>query len=393
MTAMAAPRQFLSKSSRTLLAERGEMRSSADTPLINLGQGTPDLPTAPHIIAAVRRHLDEHPWVPYSPYDGLPALRQAIAAKLKRDNGLDYDPDAEIMVTNGSQEAVWIAMQLLADPGDEFLIGDPHYTVYDDVAGLLGGKMTPVPSIVGQGFQYDLEAMELAITPRTKAIVLVSPDNPTGAVQTPATVQGIAAMAARHNLAVISDELYERFLFDGAIHTSIATLPEMRARTLTIGGCSKAYAMTGWRVGYLAYPAAFRAAALRAKHSLSICTAVPSQIAAQAALAGPPAMLAGMLAEWADRRTFLFARLSELGIPIVRTPGAYYALVDIRASGLSSPAFARRLAAAEGVRVSPGSAFGAAGEGFVRVSFMTPRPALDQALTRLGRFLSTVSPT
>jgi len=387
----AAPTRFLSERVTATLGRRAEPITSPMTPLLNLGQGTPDLPTPPHIIEAVHDALLDQPRVQYTDYAGIPMLREAIAEKLRRDNGLDYDPDREIMVTIGSQEAVWIAMQLLTDPGDEFLIGDPHYIVYDEVVELLGGKVVAVPSIVECGFQYDLDAMEAAITPRTKAILLVSPDNPTGAVQEPEIVARIAEIAERHDLFVISDELYERFLFDGAVHTSFATIPGMRARTITIGGFSKAYAMTGWRVGYLAFPAELRAGALLAKHSISICTPVPSQVAAHAALTGPPEALAGMFAEWTARRTFFFDRLAELGIPVVRTPGAYYAMADIRSAGLTSAQFSRRFAEAEGVRVSPGSSFGPAGEGFVRVTYMTPRPVLDDALDRLGRFWTRVS--
>jgi aminotransferase len=382
--------RFLSDRVSATLGHRAEALTSPITPLVNLGQGTPDLPTPPHIIEAVHQALLDQPRVQYTDYAGIPMLREAIAGKLRRDNGLDYDPDQEIMVTNGSQEAVWIAMQLITDPGDEFLIGDPHYSVYDEVVGLLGGTVVPIPSIVNRGFQYDLDAMEAAITPRTKAVLLVSPDNPTGAVQDPVTVGRVAEIAERHDLFVISDELYERFVFDGAVHTSFATLPGMRERTITIGGFSKTYAMTGWRVGYLAFPAGFRAAALLAKHSISICTPVPSQVAAHAALTGPPEALGDMFAEWTARRTYFYGRMAELGIPVVRTPGAYYAMVDVRATGCTDGEFSHRFAEAEGVRASPGSAFGPAGRHFVRISFMTPRPALDDALDRLGRFWTTL---
>jgi aminotransferase len=385
MTATATTDRFLSDRLGALLADRGEVRAGAATPLLNLGQGTPDLPTPAHVLEAVRRSFAD-PHIQYTPYDGVPALREAIAAKLWRDHALAYDPGAEIMVTNGSQEAIYVALSLLLDPGDELLIGDPHYTVYDEIAALLGARVVPVPSVAAQGFQYDVEAMARAVTARTKAILLVSPDNPTGAVQTPATLDRLAALAARHDLLVVSDELYERFVFDGAVHVGFGALPGMRERTLTIGGFSKAYAMTGWRVGYLAYPAAFRPAALLVKHAISICTSAPAQAAALAVLTGPAAPLEEMMAEWASRREDLYARLETMGIGVVRTPGAYYALLDVRAAGLSSTAFATDLAAAEGVRVTPGSVFGPAGEGYVRVSFMTPRPQLDEALDRLERF-------
>jgi aminotransferase len=381
---------YLSNRLRDILDARGDARaSSPHTPQINLGQGTPDLPTPPHVLDAVKASL-ANPYIQYTAYDGIPELRAAIAAKLSRDNKLDYDPDTEIMATNGAQEAVFIALQATLDPGDELLIGDPHYTVYDEIAGLLGASVIPVPSIPAQGFAYDLGAMAAAITPKTKAIALVSPDNPTGAVQTSETVARIAALAVQHDLLVISDELYERFVFDGARHVSIATLPGMRDRTITIGGLSKTYAMTGWRAGYLGYPAAYRAAMILIKHSLSISTAVPVQVAALAALTGPPESLAERMALWEERRTYLYDTLADLKLPVIRTPGAFYALIDITSTGLSSAAFSNRFADEEGVRVTPGHVFGPAGDAYVRVSFMTPRPDLDTALEKLGRFWSHV---
>ncbi len=388
MTDTAKEPRFLSDRIQDLIAARGEARgASPSTPLINLGQGTPDLPTPPLVLEAVRASFAD-PYIQYTAYDGIPPLRAAIAAKLARDNGLDYDPDSEIMVTNGAQEAVFIALQATVGRGDELLIGDPHYTVYDEIAGMLGATVVPVPSLPDQAFAYDMDAMAAAVTPRTKAIVLVSPDNPTGAVQGPETLSRIVALATEHDLLIISDELYERFVFDGARHISFATLPGMRDRTITIGGFSKTYAMTGWRAGYLAYPAEYRAAMILIKHSVSISTAVPVQMAALAALTGPPESLLERMAVWETRRTFLYERLGELALPVVRTPGAFYALIDIADTGLTSTEFSTRFAAEDGVRVTPGSVFGPTGAAYVRVSYMTPRPDLDAALDRLGRFWS-----
>lgn len=389
MTVATAPDRFISSRLRGLIAGKGAIPSSPHTPLINLGQGTPDLPTPAHVLDAVRASFAE-PRIQYTPYDGIPELRAAIAEKLRRDNGLDYDPMAEIMVTNGAQEAVYIALHLLLDAGDEALIGDPHYTVYDEIARCLGARVLPVPSIADWGFQYDVDAMAAAVTDRTRAILLVSPDNPTGAVQPRSTLARVATLAEERDLVVVSDELYERFVFDGAQHVAFASLPGMHPRTITIGGFSKAYAMTGWRVGYLAFPAVFRPAALLVKHAISICTAAPVQAAAMAVLSGPRMPLDAMMAEWTERRAYFYDRLLGMGVAVHRTPGAYYALLDIRRSRVSSGGFATRLAQEEGVRVTPGSAFGPTGEGYVRVSFMTPRPQLDDALDRLERFWSRV---
>lgn len=380
---------FVSSRITDILQSSGHAQSPVNYDII-LGQGTPDLPTPAYILDAVDSALRRNPRVQYTDYSGMPELRQAIAQKLQRDNDLTYDPQTEIMVTNGAQEAIWIALQMITNPGDEFLIGDPHYTVYDEMVSLLGGRVIPVHSKPDSGFQYDLEAMESAISPNTKAIILVSPDNPTGAVQSHHVVMGVAAIAERYHLFVIADELYERFLFDDVRMTSFGSIPNQRDRCITIGGFSKGWAMTGWRVGYLAFPSVLRPAAMLIKHSTSICTAVPSQLAALAVLNAPASAIDEMMDEWSLRRTFMFDRLAELGIPVIRTPGAYYALVDVRETGLTDREFSAGLAAAENVRVSPGSAFGPSGAGFVRVSFMTPRPQLDEGLDRLGRYWTSL---
>ena len=193
---------------------------------------------------------------------------------------------------------MFVALFSTLNPGDEVIAADPHYRVYDEVIAMCGATVSVVPTIEETGFQIDTDALEAAITPRTRAILVVSPDNPTGSVQNRQTAERIAAIAREHDLLVYSDELYERFIFDGAEHVSFAALPEMHERTITINGFSKAYAMTGWRVGYLGVPAALKPAMTTVKHATSICAAAPSQIAALAILEGPQEPLQQMMAEW-----------------------------------------------------------------------------------------------
>jgi len=375
--------RFLASRARPFAA--APLQTTPARPPINLSQGTPDLPTPRHAIAAVERFLADGT-VYYTFHDGMPELRAAIAAKLRRENGADYDPATEIIVTAGAQEAMFVALFGTLDPGDEVIVPDPRYAVYDEVVEMVGGVVRPVPVDVEAGFLLPPEAIAAAVTPRTKAILVISPDHPSGAVQPRDRIEAIGEIACRHDLLIYADELYERFVFDGVQHVSVASLPGLKERTLTINGFSKAFAMTGWRVGYLALPAPLKPALTVLKHATSICAAAPSQVAALAILEGPREPLDGMMAEWGARREYLYGRLADMDLPARRTPGSYYVLADIRRSGLTSREFSSRLQAEEEVRVSPGSAFGDQGEGMIRLSFMAPAPVLADGLDRLERF-------
>ncbi|HEU0114180.1 MAG TPA: aminotransferase class I/II-fold pyridoxal phosphate-dependent enzyme, partial [Thermomicrobiales bacterium] len=244
---------------------------------------------------------------------------------------------------------------------------------------------------VAAGFLLRPDAIEAAVTAKTKGILIISPDHPSGAIQPRDVLQAVGDIAARHDLLIYADELYERFVFDGAEHVSVASLPGLKERTITLNGFSKAFAMTGWRVGYLGVPAAMKPALTAIKHATSICAAAPSQIAALAVLDGPQEPLAEMMAEWGARRDYLYGRLAAMDLPALRTPGSYYVLADIGRSGLASRDFAARLLAEESARVTPGSAFGACTEGMIRMSFMTPMPDLGEGLDRLERFWRRVA--
>ncbi len=353
--------------------------------LISLGRGDPDLPTPPHVVAAAIEALRAGK-TKYTVPAGLIELREAIARKLLDENGVAYDPEREIVVTAGTQEAVNVVLQALLDPGDEVILPDPYYMAYFQAIRASGGVAAVVSTTLEDNFVVRPEAIEAAISERTKAIILVSPSNPTGTVIDPETARRVAAIAVEHDLVVISDELYEHVVFDGAAVTSIAALPGMRERTITVNGFSKAYNMTGLRVGYFAAPAAFTGAALELRHMLSICASSVSQYAALAALEGPDDALREALATYVDRRELMLRALREQGVPCNQPEGAFFVFADVRRTGLASFDFCVELLEQEQVQVFPGTQYGAGGEGFVRISFLTPKEQLAEALERFGRF-------
>jgi aminotransferase len=361
------------------------LRLASQTPnLISLGRGDPDVATPPHIVeAAVKAMQTRH--VNYTPPPGMPALREAIADKLARENGLRYDPMSEVLVTCGAQEAISVIMQTLLDPGDEVLLPDPFYTAYEMAIGLAHGKVVHVPTYAEQGFEVQPAEIAARINERTRMIVLVSPNNPTGGVISAASLEEIAALAVRHNLIVVSDELYEKVIFDGAQAPSIARLPGMRERTIIINGFSKTYCMTGFRVGYLAGPAALMAALYEPHHILTICAPTASQHAALAALAGDQGCVDEIVGVFAHRRRALLDGLRSVGVPFPHPAGAFFAFGDIRASGMTSADFAVKVLQEAGVLVFPGTQYGACGEGFLRISYLAQVANIEVAVERLGR--------
>lgn len=361
------------------------LRLAGQTPnLITLGRGDPDVPTPAHIVAAAVKVLESR-HVNYTPPPGMPALREAIAAKLQRENGLTYAPMSEVLVTCGAQEAISIIMQTLLDPGDEVLLPDPFYTAYEMAIGLAHGVVVHVPTYAEQDFEVQPQAMAARITERTRMIVLVSPSNPTGGVISAAALQEIAALAIRHNLIVVSDELYEKVLFDGAEAPSIARLPGMRERTILINGFSKTYCMTGFRVGYLAGPQPLMTALQEPHHIFTICAPTPSQHAALAALQGDQGCVEEIVGVFGARRRVLLDGLRAAGIPFPHPSGAFFAFGDIRATGMTSADFAVRVLQEEGVLVFPGTQYGPCGEGFLRISYLAEIPDIERAVEKLGR--------
>jgi aminotransferase len=349
--------------------------------IIRLARGEPDIPTPSHIVEAAKRSLDEG-YTTYTNPAGMPSLREAIAAKFEHDFGLTYDPANEIIVTSGAQEAIAVTMQTLLDPGDEVLLASPYYNAYEANILLAGGEPVAVMTQRSQDFQMMPAAIEEHITDRTKLLALVSPNNPSAAALDPQTVRDIADLAVRRNLVVLWDELYEKITYDGFQHLNIATLPGMRDRTIVINGFSKAYSMTGFRVGYMVGPADYVRAAVEPRHSLSICTPTMSQHAALAALNGPQEFLAEMIGEYTKRRNLMAAAFDEVGVEYSLPKGAFYFWADIGDIGITSFEFCKRGLLDHGILFSPGSMFGPEWDRYIRISFLAAGGQLAEGLER-----------
>ncbi|MGX9857139.1 pyridoxal phosphate-dependent aminotransferase (plasmid) [Limimaricola variabilis] len=354
--------------------------------VIALGRGDPDFHTPPHIVEAAKAALDadQHH---YTGPTGIPALREAIAENLVNEYDLDYTAD-EIVVTAGVQESIMLLMLGLCTPGDEVLITSPRFTTYDTAVHLCGGVPVPVPTHLRDDFALDPDEIEKRITDRTRMFVLVSPNNPTGAVTPPEVIRRIADLAVKHDLLIVADEIYARLIYDGHEHLSIATLPGMKERTITLNGFSKTYAMTGWRVGYLAAPRDFVEKMTEPRHTLSINTCTVSQHAALAALTGPQAPIDAMHAEYAERRAWLMGALREAGLRYGAPGGAFYVYTDISSTGMKAKPFCEGLLRETGVMVFPGDMFGEADSDFIRISYLQPLPLIQEAMRRIAGYVA-----
>ena len=353
--------------------------------VISLGIGEPDFTTPPPIlqagIAALERG-DTH----YTSNSGTIELRQAVAEHLQHRYGVMYDARSEVLITVGVSEALYLALAAVLDPGDEVIVPTPCFVAYQPEVVFAGGTPVPLPTRVEDAFQVRAEAVEGLITPHTKALLIGYPNNPTGAVMSRENLLALAQVAERHDLVVISDEIYDQLVYDGHRHVCFAALPGMQPRTITLGGFSKDYAMTGWRIGYAAAPAAILAE-LRKIHQYTIMSApTMSQAAGVHALTDGEEHVQAMVAEYDRRRRLIVAGLNELGLPTFEPLGAFYAFPSIAASGLNDEAFAEALLQEERVAVIPGNAFGADGA-FVRCSYATAYEKIEEALERIRRFM------
>lgn len=308
-------------SQRARAVEIAPQTSLATNDLINLASGTPDFSAPSFIVDAMVDSLRSGK-MQYTAWSGMPALRRAIAGKLERENGTQADPEHEIMVTSGAQEALMTVLMTILDPGDEVLIADPHYGVYTRAAKIAGATMVRIPTTRANDYVPTLASIEAAITLNSKAMIVVSPSNPTGAVFDRATLEGILALAQRHDLLIISDEIYEHYLFDGAEHISFASLPDARERTITINSLSKGYALTGIRVGYIVASAPLIHAMLPFHHAMTICAPITAQYGAIAALEADRDWFVPILTEYDRRRRLWLDTLDRAGIPYARPRGA-----------------------------------------------------------------------
>ena len=357
--------------------------------VVSLGRGDPDLPTAPHVVeAAVRALRAGH--THYTPRRGLDELREAIASKLRTENAVAVDADREVLITTGTQEAVMVLALALLDPGDEMIMPDPYYFAYEDAIRYAGGRLVTVPTTRSGNFEPDPDDIAAAITARTKALVLLTPNNPTGAVFSRATLQAIADLAIKRNLLVVADELYEKLVFDGAQHISLASLPghershRHHQRVLEeLSHDRLAHRLHGW-----AGPVDCRGAGdqtyvddLRAEY-----------VAARSRrrLDAPQDSLVEALQIYTERRAAFTRGLDAVGIPYFEPAGTFYVFADISRSGLTSDEFCLRLLREAAVFAYPGTHFGHYGEGFIRISLLAPVARLMEGLDRIGRFLEDV---
>lgn len=356
------------------------------TDVISLGVGEPDFDTPPQIVEAGVESL-RRGRTHYTSNYGTLDLRRALAAHLERRYGVAYDPVRELLITVGASEAVDLALRATCDPGDEVVLHEPSYVAYAPAITFSGGVVRFVRTRLEDDFALDPAAVEAAVTPRTKAIFLGYPCNPTGAVLPDEVQDELARIAVRHDLLVYSDEIYDRLSYGSYSHRAMSALPGMRDRTILMGGFSKAYAMTGWRVGYLAAPAAMLEGIVKV-HQYGIMSApTTAQDAALVALTSGDADVERMVAEYDRRRRLLVDGLNRLGLTTFEPRGAFYAFPRISSTGLDSETFAQRLLEEERVAVVPGSAFGPSGEGHVRACYATAYEQLEEALVRIGRFV------
>ncbi|MBI2803381.1 MAG: pyridoxal phosphate-dependent aminotransferase [Planctomycetes bacterium] len=367
-----------------VLLEARQLQAEGRT-LISLMRGQPDTPTPTHIVEAAERALrDGHTGYPDN--QGEPILRQAIAEKLRRDNGLTYDASREILVTDGATSGIFTALAALIQPGDDVLLPDPIYDAYASPIAIWGGQPRPIRSAIHAGrFAIDRAALEAAYTPRSRVLLLNTPWNPTGTVWTHAELTACLDFAAARDLRVISDEIYESLIYDGRRHVSPAALsPDARARTVLVNSLSKTYGMTGWRVGYCAGPVEIIQAMLLVLQQFSRGPATLVQHAAVSALRGDQASVRTTTAEYQARRDHVVQALTGLpGVVPLVPEGGLFVMLDVRGLGRRSDDVRRFLLHDAGVVLIHGSAYGAAGEGALRVSFAAGGVTLERGLERL----------
>lgn len=356
--------------------------------VVSLGIGEPDFVTPWHIREAAIYALEKGR-TGYTSNLGSPKLRKAIARYVATHFGVNYDPGSEVIVTVGVSEAIDIAFRAILNPGDEVLYHEPCYVSYNPSIVLAHGKPVRIATSPEHGFALKAADVRRAITPRTRALMLNFPTNPTGAVLPRADQEEIAAVCLEHDLIVLTDEIYSELTYEGR-HESIASIPGMRERTIFLHGFSKAFAMTGWRIGYACAPAALTEAMMRIHQYSMLCASIISQEAACEALEHGREPMLAMREQYLRRRNFLAHQFNDMGLPCQVPHGAFYLFPSIQPTGLSSREFALRLLEEEKVAVVPGDAFGPSGEGFVRCSYATGMEQLETAAARIRAFVGRV---
>ncbi|SEL04056.1 aminotransferase [Ruminococcus sp. YRD2003] len=354
--------------------------------VISLGVGEPDFST-PWVIRKAAIQVLERKHIIYGPNKGVLPLRQAISRRIENKHGVKYDPDNEVIVTVGGSEAIDLAVRGLLDPGDEVLVVEPCFVCYAPLVELMGGVAVSVPTRLENNFKLTVDDLRGKITERTKMLILPFPNNPTGAIMTREDLEPIAELLRDTNIIVLTDEIYSELTY-GRKHFSIIELEGMRERTIYVNGFSKAYAMTGWRLGYLAAPAPIVSQISKIHQYGIMCSPYISQNAAVVALDSCDDEVAKMVGEYNIRRRFLVSEFNRLGLTCFDPEGAFYVFPCIKSTGLSSEEFCERLLYENKVAAVPGSAFGESGEGYIRISYAYSLKHLMEAMERIEQFLN-----
>jgi len=356
--------------------------------VVSLGIGEPDFDTPPHIKEYAKEGLDKG-FNHYTPNIGLKMLREAVAEKLKRENRIEANPERNIMITIGGNQAFLLSLSTFLKNGDEVLIPSPYFVTYRAVVLMLGGIPVEVPTTIEDGFKLSIDRLSKAVTSKTKCIMINSPNNPTGSVMSKKDLEGVSRLALENDLRVVSDEVYEKLIYSGEKHVSIASLDGMSERTITVNSFSKTYAMTGWRVGYCVADEATVSKMVKFQMFLAACPVSFEQYAIARALDDPrsEAAVERMRREYQDRRDYIFGRLKVMpGIEVAKPQGAFYIFPRI---GGNDIAFSERLLSKAKVVVVPGSSFGTHGEGHIRLCYATSMGSIEKAMDRLEGFMAT----
>ncbi len=353
--------------------------------VVSLGVGEPDYAAPDKVIDACIASLKRKE-TSYTSNWGILELRQEIAKLFQKRYDLDYDPTDEVMVTVGVSEAIGIIMTTFLNPGDEVLIPDPAYLAYPACVSIAHGKPVLVPTYAENEFKLTVEELEKKVTPKTKALLIGYPNNPTGTVMDKKSLEDIAAFAKKHDLIVISDEIYCDLTYEGQ-HTCFASLPGMRERTLVMNGFSKSYAMTGMRIGYICAPREALEEIYKVHQYEILCASTTSQYGALEALRSCDDDVKAMYDEYAARREMIYQGLSDMGLPVFKPKGAFYIFPDISCTGMDDETFCDRLLKEERVGVVPGTCFGPQGKNHIRISYAASRENIAEALKRMGRFV------
>lgn len=357
--------------------------------VIILGRGDPDFDTPAHIIDAARRAMAEAS-DESSPPEGILELRRAIADRVARHNGVVYDPETEVVFTNGGQEALMLMIAATLAPGEEIIVPEPNYNTYKDAVAFAGAKVVSVKTSASEAFRTDPAKVRAALTPRTKAILLVSPNNPAASVISRADQEAFVAMAEEHGLVLIADDIYDLLTYDGIEHVSTAAVPGGRERTLTLNALSKTYAMTGWRTGWVTGPADLMATVRALKAAVSGPASIVAQHAALAALTGPQNAMEAMRAAYVERRGIVLQAVKDMGLSYGEPQGGQFVFVDVTETGMDSVELAQRVLREEHVLAYPGGAFSPDMSNFVRVTFLQSEAKLRDGMARFKRVVDTI---